>query len=510
MKRLKSTAILILTSAITSVGIATAQLTVDIPNRTEAPGTTFSVPVLLGEAVTEGDNVSAFELTIAYDASVLAVTGASVTGTIADNPDLFDVDTSSPDAISVTAAYSSALSGSAGDELLNLTVAIDASASGSRSLRFTAFRFNEGNPSTLATSGLISVESLSPKSNLVINEIHADPASGLAGDANNDGTRSATEDEFVEFVNAGGSAIDMSGYTVSDETEVRFTFPTGTILNTNGSAVVFGGGTPTGIPGLVFAATGLGLNNGSDAITLSDDQGNPVVAVHYGSGAIADESVTRSPDIDGPFMPHSDAAPDGELFSPGRTLDGAVLPVELSAFEAVKDGRDAVLRWRTASETNNSGFAVQQLREGAFHEIAFLAGAGTTSRPQRYNYRVRNLEPGVHTFRLEQMDFDGAATPSHAVEVTIPLATSFTLDAAYPNPFRTTARATLRVRETQPVTVRLFNVLGQHVQRVYDGTVHADVPETFTLDGADLPSGVYVYQVRGRTFSAERHVTLVK
>jgi hypothetical protein len=265
-----------------------------------------------------------------------------------------------------------------------------------------------------------------------------------------------------------------------------------------------------GIPGLVFPATGLGLNNGSDMITLSDDQGNAVVAVHYSSGAIVDESVTRSPDIDGPFMPHSGVAPGGELFSPGRTLDGAVLPVELSTFEAVKDGRDAVLRWTTASETNNSGFAVQQLREGAFQEIAFLDGAGTTNRPQRYNYRVRNLEPGVHTFRLEQVDFDGATTPSHAVEVTIPLATSFTLDAAYPNPFRTTARATLRVRETQPVTVRLFNVLGQHVQRVFDGTVRADVPETFTLDGADLPSGVYVYQVRGRTFSTERHVTLVK
>jgi len=81
---------------------------------------------------------------------------------------------------------------------------------------------------------------------IVINEIHADPANNITGDANGDGTRDATDDEFIELVNAGAAAVDMSGYTLSDAFDVRHTIPAGTILQPGDVLVVFGGGTPTG------------------------------------------------------------------------------------------------------------------------------------------------------------------------------------------------------------------------------------------------------------------------
>jgi len=467
--------------------------------------------VLLSEAVTEDDAVSFFDFTIEFDSSFLSVTDASVDGTIAEGANLFDVDTPSPDIISVAASYAdpSAVSGNPGDVLINLTVEIDAGASGSSALVFTDFVFNEGDPSSIATSGLVSTGALPPNSNLIINEIHADPASGSAGDANNDGNTDSRDDEFVEIINAGGAPIDISGYTLSDNTRARFTFPAGTSLSPSTAAVVFGGGTPTGIPGRVFQDF-LGLNNGGDTVTLSDEQGNVVAAVRYGDGAIEDESAVRNPDIDGAFDAHSEASPAGELFSPGRTLDGGVLPVELESFNAVRDGRDAVLRWRTASETNNSGFAVQQLRNGTFQEIAFVDGAGTTSQAQQYTHRVRNLDAGTHTFRLEQIDFDGTTRPSSSVEVSIPLAQSFALTAAYPNPFRNTARFALEVQETQDVSVTLYNMLGQRIRSVFDGTVRAGTPQALVIDGNNLSSGVYVYRIKGRTFSTTRQIALVK
>jgi len=512
MRRLRP--LLVLSIFITALvtGPATAQITVDIPNRpNEAPGTSITVPVLLNEAVTESDEVSFFEFTIVYESSFLSVTDAAVDGTIAEGANLFDVDTSSPDTISVTASYDdpSAISGAPGDVLVNLTVEINTDASGSTALVFSDFVFNEGDPASIATSGLISTGSLPPNSNLVINEIHADPANDLSGDANNDGTTDSGDDEFVEIINAGTSSIDISGYTLSDNTGVRFTFPAGTSLSPNTAAVVFGGGTPNGIPGLVF--TGFrGLNNGGDVVALGDDQGSVVAAVRYGSGAIVDESAVRNPDIDGAFDAHSEASPTSELFSPGRTLDGGELPVELTSFTAVRDGQDAVLRWATASETNNSGFAVQQRRNGTFHEIAFVDGAGTTDRAQQYAHRVSALDAGTHTFRLAQVDLDGTTAPSPSVEVTIPLAQSFALTAAYPNPFRSTARLALEVKETQEVSVTLYNMLGQRIRSVFDGTVQAGTPQTLSIDGSDLSSGVYVYRVQGRTFSATRQVALVK
>src|ERR687885_710153 len=112
---------------------------------------------------------------------------------------------------------------------------------------------------------------------LVINEYLADPPDGTAGDANGDGTRSATQDEFVELVNSGATPLNISGFKIKDTDAVRFTFPANTIIPPGESTVVFGGGTPTGAfgnaaaNGLVFTASGgLSLNNDMDMITVQD------------------------------------------------------------------------------------------------------------------------------------------------------------------------------------------------------------------------------------------------
>ena len=81
---------------------------------------------------------------------------------------------------------------------------------------------------------------------VVINEIHYDPALDITGDANGDGFRSATEDEFVEIVNTSGGELDISGWQLLDGVGLRHTFPAGTVLANECSVVVFGGGTPTG------------------------------------------------------------------------------------------------------------------------------------------------------------------------------------------------------------------------------------------------------------------------
>lgn len=78
----------------------------------------------------------------------------------------------------------------------------------------------------------------------LINEVLYDPEAGGAGDANGDGTRDANGDEFIEFFNS-GPEIDMSGYTISDASQVRHVFPAGTVVSLNGVLVLFGGGTPT-------------------------------------------------------------------------------------------------------------------------------------------------------------------------------------------------------------------------------------------------------------------------
>lgn len=88
---------------------------------------------------------------------------------------------------------------------------------------------------------------------------------------------------------------------------------------------------------------------------------------------------------------------------PTVKLSSAAIPVELATFEATADGPAVVLRWSTASETNNAGFDVQQrdARGSTWRTLSFVEGQGTTNEPQAYRYRATELEPGRHTFRLK-------------------------------------------------------------------------------------------------------------
>lgn len=162
---------------------------------------------------------------------------------------------------------------------------------------------------------------------LVINEIHADPASDISGDANGDGVRDATDDEFVEIVNTAAFDVDISGFTISDGVGVRHTFAAGTTLAAGAAIVIFGGGTPTGAFGgaLVQSASSgsLGLNNGGDTVTLAAADATLIDEVTYGGEGGNNQSLTRDPDLTGGFVLHStvaDAA--GALYSPGAETDG--------------------------------------------------------------------------------------------------------------------------------------------------------------------------------------------
>jgi hypothetical protein len=177
------------------------------------------------------------------------------------------------------------------------------------------------------------------KDALVINEYLADPADGLAGDANGDGIRSSSADEFVEILNRSAEPFDISGYALFDAEAMRHVFAPGTIVPPFEAVVVFGGGTPTGAFGnatenhMVFKASsgGLSLNNGGDTISLQDAQGKLVQIIKFGvAEGGAGQAINRDPDGDGAtFTLHTIIAAEGSrLFSPGTKATGETFTVK--------------------------------------------------------------------------------------------------------------------------------------------------------------------------------------
>lgn len=193
-------------------------------------------------------------------------------------------------------------------------------------------------------------------------------------------------------------------------------------------------------------------------------------------------------------------------------VECTLLPVELVRFDAAVDGTDAVLTWETASETNNAGFEVEHAAgaDAAFVRSGYVDGAGTTTAARAYAFRLAGLAPGVHRFRLKQVDFDGTFSYSPEVEVTVAVPGAYVLSPAYPNPFNPQTQFTLTVAQGQHVRVEVFDALGRQVALLHDGPMAEGAAQTFTFEAGALPSGVYLYRAVGETFVATRRAMLLK
>lgn len=151
---------------------------------------------------------------------------------------------------------------------------------------------------------------------LFINEVLAnEPGSDPAG-------------EFVEIVNGGQSAVDLSGYSLSDGVGLRHEFAGGSQLDPGQVVVVFGNerAIPAGTPAAIGASTGaLGLSNGGDTVTLADDLGDPVDSITYTSSLSGTDGVSMNRDPDATagadLVLHTELASAGS--SPGTHADGS-------------------------------------------------------------------------------------------------------------------------------------------------------------------------------------------
>jgi len=156
---------------------------------------------------------------------------------------------------------------------------------------------NESLPSITVS---VTTPSAASAADVILNEILAnEPGSSTAG-------------EFVEIVNAGGAAADISGWTLRDGTGTRHTFAAGTVLPAGKAIVVFGAASaiPAGVSCALGASTGaLGLANGGDSVSLYDASGNAIDGFTYPSSLSGTDGVSMNLDPDatasGSFVLHT-------------------------------------------------------------------------------------------------------------------------------------------------------------------------------------------------------------
>lgn len=91
---------------------------------------------------------------------------------------------------------------------------------------------------------------------------------------------------------------------------------------------------------------------------------------------------------------------------------------------------------------------------------------------------------------------------------------SFELSQNYPNPFNGETRILFTLQKSQPVTLSIYNILGQSVRKLVDGMRPAGKNEA-SWDGRDerglaVPSGIYLYKLSTPKEKQIRKMVLLK
>ena len=187
-----------------------------------------------------------------------------------------------------------------------------------------------------------------------------------------------------------------------------------------------------------------------------------------------------------------------------------VIPVELVSFTATVISNRVELNWLTATEKNNAGFAVEKNTNSAWSQIGYVKGNGTTTEQNSYSF-TETTSAGKYQYRLKQMDYDGRFEYSNVVEVTVGLTPEdYKLSQNFPNPFNPSTTITFAMKNTEHVTVTVHNMLGEEVQRLFDGIANADEVYRLSFDAKNLSSGVYFYQLNSASKNEVKKMSLMK
>ncbi len=182
------------------------------------------------------------------------------------------------------------------------------------------------------------------------------------------------------------------------------------------------------------------------------------------------------------------------------------LPVELTSFTATSERLNVRLKWETATEANNYGYEIQQSgvadssskskNTPVWIKVGFVAGAGYSNSAKEYSFADHQRVAGKNAYRLKQIDNDGKFTFSKAIEVMVGVAPhEFILSQNYPNPFNPSTSIEFTVPSNGRAALKVFNMLGQEVATLFEGTAEAGMYNQAQFNAANMVTGVFVLRL---------------
>ncbi|QFT98651.1 Bifunctional hemolysin/adenylate cyclase precursor [Roseovarius sp. THAF8] len=219
-----------------------------------------------------------------------------------------------------------------------------------------------------------------PLAQIVISEIMQNPAAVSDADG-----------EYFEVYNSGEQAVDLNGFTITDnDSDAHVIENGGPLLIQPGQYLVLGRNADTLSNGGVtvdYQYSGVALANGADEIVLTDTQGREVDRVEYDGGpdfpdpngaSMELTDLSTDNNIGSNWVTATQAFGDGDLGTPGAENGGAPEPFagRINEFHYDNDGADAgeFVEIRVAAGTNvvNTTLALYNGSNGSLYETYSL------------------------------------------------------------------------------------------------------------------------------------------
>ena len=160
------------------------------------------------------------------------------------------------------------------------------------------------------------------------------------------------------------------------------------------------------------------------------------------------------------------------------------LPVELINFHVSEvTATNALLKWTTASEINNSHFIVMHSHDGiSFSAIGTVIGQGTTSEINYYQFEINQLGHTSNYVKIVQVDYDETTSTSKTTHFS-------TLQNEGTNIYPTITKGIVNIESHNNSTinsVEIKNINGNLIKQYKTDN------QLVTINLEDLPSGNYI------------------
>ncbi len=167
------------------------------------------------------------------------------------------------------------------------------------------------------------------------------------------------------------------------------------------------------------------------------------------------------------------------------------------------------LRWSGGDYQQADHYVLQKSANNSEFKDIYQAIADN-SDPSEYSFTDSKDETAdVVYYRVKQVNSDGSAVYSSQVKVGQGALEPFVVQPNYPNPFNPKTSIVVNFLVGSQADITVYNLEGKEITKLFKGFLPQG-SHTFSFDGTDLPSGVYLYKITTPAYSEIKKMVLTK